>query len=146
MFIRNLIKSTFLIAGMLLASASEASTLEINNNNPIHWSVGPGRTLQTSGTIVKMKMISYKKAEYLLTGHGDLKSGVFNGQEGEVPAVKIELDNHSYMWYAFLGQNYAPWTEPLKLKLHQKVWVRSRADWPAIRVFLQKTDNKGVKK
>lgn len=123
--------SVALVTSPLLADAAPLP--------PLDWSVGPGHTLQTPGTIVKFKMVSRRKALYMLTGHGDLKAAPLHSEAGKVPAIKIKMSNGSFMWYAFLGRNYAPWTEPLKLTLHEKVWVRTRANWPSIRVFTQKT-------
>ncbi|OCX83516.1 hypothetical protein A6M27_12530 [Acidithiobacillus thiooxidans] len=120
------------LLGLALASSPLAEAA------PLAWSVGPDHTLQTPGRIVKFKMVSRRKALYLLTGHGDLKATPLHDETGKVPAIKIKMSNGSFMWYAFLGRNYAPWTEPLKLTLHEKVWVRSRSNWPAIRVFAQK--------
>ncbi len=103
--------------------------------SPSLWTVGPGHTLQTPGTIVKLEMVSKRKARYLLTGHGDLREAPIASASGKVPAAKLELKNGAFMWYAFLANDYPPGTEPLKLSLHQKVWIRSHANWPTVRVF-----------
>lgn len=104
----------------------------------IPWQAGPHDTLRALGTITRLRNITREKALYLLTGHGTANEPVLSlADTGTVPdaTVCFSRDRTSCLQYPFLARFYAPGTEPLKLTLHERVWIESNTNWRVLRVF-----------
>lgn len=124
----------FAVSLLFLSGSAFAS---VPTGVSLPWQAGPGNTLRAPGRITKLQNISKEAALYRLTGHGTRSDPVLSAQNtGTVPEATICFGKSSTcIRYPFLGRFYAPGTEPLKLSLHEKVWVETNQDWPAIRVF-----------